>query len=82
MPKGRKEVLKMKKYEMMLKMLDAIYNRIKESDLIAYSEKPYVMYIEVMKMEKNYKSEFDSMIFHEALRNWMCKHIFMYDCKD
>lgn len=79
MPGGRKEVLKMKKYEMILKMLDDKYERIKKNDLIAYGEKPYVMYIMIKKMEKNYKSEIDLVIFHEALRNWMCKHIFMYD---
>lgn len=79
MPKGREEVLKMEKYETMLKLLDEVYECIKKNELIADSEKPYVMYIEVMKMEKKYKSEFDAMIFHEALRNWMCKHIFMYE---
>lgn len=67
---------------MVLKMLDDKYERIKRNESIAYSEKPYVMYIMIKEMEKSYKSEFDSMIFHEALRNWMCKHIFMYDCKD
>lgn len=69
----------MKKYEMILDMLDESYEHIKENERIAYGEKPYVMYIMIKKMETGYKSEFDSMIFHEALRNWMCKHIFMYD---
>jgi cytosine/uracil/thiamine/allantoin permease len=28
-------------------------------------------------MEKNYKSNEDLLMFHQALRNWMCKHVAM-----
>lgn len=31
----------------------------------------------IKKMEKNYKSSDNLLIFHQALRSWMCEHVAM-----
>lgn len=65
----------MEKYDEIIKSLNEKVNEINENKLISYSEKPYVMFLVIKKMEKNYKSSDDLLIFHQALRNWMCEHV-------
>jgi hypothetical protein len=67
----------MEKYDEIIKSLDEKINKINENELISYSEKSYVMFLVIKKMEKNYKSNEDLLMFHQALRNWMCKHVAM-----
>ena len=67
----------MEKYERIINMLSNKLNKINENKLISYSEKAYVMFLAVKKMEKNYKSSDDLLMFHQALRNWMCEHVAM-----
>lgn len=67
----------MEKYEEIIKSLNERFNKINENELISYSEKPYAMFLVIKKMEKNYKSNEDLLIFHQALRNWMCEHFVM-----
>ena len=69
--------MELEKYEMIQKMLDSKLEKISKNGLIAYGEKPYVMYLAIKKMERNYKSEDDSLLFHEALCNWMCRNVFL-----
>ena len=64
----------MEKYDGIIKALDEKINKINKNELISYSEKSYVMFLAIKKMEKNYKSD-DLLIFHQALRNWMCEHV-------
>ena len=65
----------MEKYNEIIKSLDEKINKINENELISYSENAYMMFLVIKKMEKNYKSSDDLLIFHQALRNWMCEHI-------
>ena len=64
----------MGKYDEIIKLLDEKIRKINENKLISYSEKAYVMFLVIKKMEKNYKSSDDLLMFHQALRNWMCEH--------
>ena len=65
----------MEKYDEIIKSLDEKIKKINKNELISYSEKSYVMFLTIKKMEKNYKSIDDLLIFHQALRNWMCEHV-------
>ena len=65
----------MEKYDEIIKSLDEKIRKINKNELISYSEKSYVMFLAIKKMEKNYKSNEDLLIFHQALRNWMCEHV-------
>ena len=67
----------MEKYDEIIKSLDEKIKKINENELISYSEKAYVLLLVIKKMEKNYKSSYDLLIFHQALRNWMCEHVAM-----
>ena len=65
----------MEKYDEIVNLLNEKINKINKNELISYSEKPYVMFLVFKKMEKNYKSNDDLLMFHQALRNWMCEHV-------
>ena len=65
----------MGKYDEIIKLLDEKINKINENKLISYSETAYMMFLVIKEMEKNYKSIEDLLIFHQALRNWMCEHV-------
>lgn len=65
----------MEKYDEIIKLLDEKINKINENKLISYSETAYMMFLVIKKMEKNYKSSDDLLMFHQALRNWMCEHV-------
>lgn len=65
----------MEKYDEIINLLNEKINKINKNELISYSEKSYTMFLVIKKMEKNYKSNEDLLIFHQALRNWMCKHV-------
>ena len=68
----------MEKYDEIIKSLDEKIKKINENKLISYSENAYMMFLAIKKMEKNYKSSSDDLlIFHQALRNWMCEHVVM-----
>ena len=67
----------MEKYNEIIKSLDEKSMKINENKLISYSEAAYMMFLTIKKMEKNYKSIEDLLIFHQALRNWMCEHVAM-----
>ena len=67
----------MEKYNEIIKLLDEKIKKINENKLISYSEKSYAMFLVIKKMEKNYKSSDDLLMFHQALRNWMCEHVAM-----
>ena len=68
----------MEKYDEIIKLLDEKIKKINENKLISYSEKSYAMFLVIKKMEKNYKSSSDDLLmFHQALRNWMCEHVAM-----
>ena len=67
----------MEKYDGIIKSLDEKIRKINKNELISYSEKSYAMFLAIKKMEKNYKSSDDLLIFHQALRNWMCEHVGM-----
>ena len=67
----------MEKYNEIIKSLDEKIKKINENKLISYSENAYMMFLTIKKMEKNYKSSDDLLIFHQALRNWMCEHVTM-----
>ena len=67
----------MEKYDEIIKSLDEKIDKINKNELISYSEKAYVMFLAIKKMEKNYKSSDDLLMFHQALRNWMCEHVAM-----
>ena len=72
---NRKEKQKMEKYDEIINLLNEKIRKINENKLISYPEKSYVMFLIIKKMEKNYKSSDDLLIFHQALRNWMCEHV-------
>ena len=67
----------MEKYNEIIKSLNEEINKIDKNELISYPEKSYMMFLVIKEMEKNYKSsdEMDLLIFHQALRNWMCEHV-------
>ena len=65
----------MEKYNKIIKSLDERSMKIDENKLIFYPEKSYMMFLVIKEMEKNYKSIEDLLIFHQALRNWMCEHV-------
>ena len=65
----------MEKYDEIIKSLNEKINKINENKLISYSETAYMMFLVIKKMEKNYKSTEDLLIFHQALRNWMSEHV-------
>ena len=65
----------MEKYDEIIKSLDEKIKKINENKLISYSEKSYMMFLVIEMMEKNCKSKEDLLIFHQALRNWMCEHV-------
>ena len=65
----------MEKYDEIINLLNEKINKINKNELISYSEKSYVMFLTIKKMEKNYKSNEDLLMFHQALRNWMCEHV-------
>ena len=67
----------MEKYNEIINLLNEKFNKINKNELISYSEKSYTMFLIVKKMEKNYKSNEDLLMFHQALRNWMCEHFVM-----
>ena len=67
----------MEKYDEIINLLNEKISKINENKLISYSEKSYVMFLIIKKMEKNYKSSDDLLIFHQALRNWMREHVAM-----
>lgn len=67
----------MEKYDEIIKSLNEKVRKINENKLISNPEKPYVMFLKMEKMEKNYKCSDDLLIFHQALRNWMCEHVTM-----
>ena len=67
----------MEKYDEIINLLNEKISKINENKLISYSEKSYVMFLIIKKMEKNYKSSDDLLLFHQALRNWMCEHVAM-----
>lgn len=65
----------MEKYNEIIKSLNEEINSINKNELISYPESAYMMFLIVKKMEKNYKSTDDLLIFHEALHKWMCEHV-------
>ena len=67
----------MEKYDEIINLLNEKISKINENKLISYSEAAYMMFLVIKKMEKNYKSSDDLLIFHQALRNWMCEHVAM-----
>ena len=67
----------MEKYNEVINLLNEEIDKINKNELISYPESAYVMYLAIMEMERNYKSTDDLLIFHQALRNWMCKHVAM-----
>ena len=68
----------MEKYNEIINLLNEKINKINENKLISYSETAYMMFLVIKKMEKNYKSSDDLLIFHQALRNWMCEHVSIF----
>ena len=67
----------MEKYDEIISLLNEKISKINENKLISYSENAYMMFLAIKKMEKNYKSSDDLLLFHQALRNWMCEHVAM-----
>lgn len=67
----------MEKYDEIIKSLNEKIDKINKNELISYPESAYVMFLAIKKMERNYKSTDDLLMFHQALRNWMCKHVAM-----
>lgn len=65
----------MEKYDEIIKSLDEKINKINENKLISYSETAYMMFLVIKKMEKNYESTEDLLMFHQALRIWMSEHV-------
>ena len=65
----------MEKYNEIINLLDEKINKINEDKLISYSEKAYAVFLVIKKMEKNYKSTDDLLMFHQALRNWTSEHV-------
>lgn len=67
----------MEKYNEIIKSLNEEIDKVNKNELISYSESAYVMFLAIKKMERDYKSTDDLLMFHQALRNWMCKHVAM-----
>ena len=67
----------MEKYNEIIKSLNEEINKINKNELISYPESAYMMFLIIKKMEKNCKSTDDLLMFHQALHNWMCKHVAM-----
>lgn len=67
----------MEKYDEIINLLNEKISKINENKLISYSEAAYMMFLVIKKMEKNFKSSDDLLLFHQALRNWMCEHVAM-----
>lgn len=67
----------MEKYDEVFNLLNEKIDKINKNELISYPESAYVMFLAIKKMERNYKSTDDLLMFHQALRNWMCKHVAM-----
>ena len=67
----------MEKYDEIINLLNEKISKINENKLISYSENAYMMFLAIKKMEKNYKCSDDLLMFHQALRNWMCEHVAM-----
>ena len=67
----------MEKYDEIINLLNEKFNKINKNKLISYSEIAYMMFLTIKELEKDYKSTEDLLIFHQALRNWMCKHVAM-----
>ena len=67
----------MEKHDEIVRSLNEEIDKIDKNELISYPEKSYVMFLIIKKMEKNYKSSDDLLIFHQTLRNWMCEHVAM-----
>ena len=67
----------MENYDEVINLLNEKINEINKNELISYPESAYMMFLIIKKMEKNYKSTDDLLMFHQALRNWMCKHVAM-----
>lgn len=67
----------MEKYDEIINLLNEKINKIDKNELISYSETAYMMFLVIKKMENNYKSTDDLLMFHQALRNWMCEHVAM-----
>ena len=65
----------MEKYDEIINLLNEEINKIDKNELISYPEKSYMMFLVIKEMEKNYKSIEDLLMFHQALRSWMCEHI-------
>lgn len=65
----------MEKYDEIINLLNEKVRKINKNELISYSETTYMMFLVIKKMEKNYKSTEDLLMFHQALRNWMCEHV-------
>lgn len=65
----------MEKYDEIIKSLNDEINKIDKNELISYSERSYVIFLIIKKIEKNYKSSDDLLMFHQALHNWMCEHV-------
>ena len=62
------------KYEEIINLLNDKLDKINKNELIAYGEKSYVTYLTIKKMEKNYKSSEDLLLFRQALCSWMRDH--------
>lgn len=67
----------MEEYDEFINLLDEKISKINENELISCLEKSYMMFLIIKKMEKNYKSTEDLLLFHQALRNWMGEHVAM-----
>lgn len=67
----------MENYNEVINLLNEKINEINKNELISYPESAYMMFLIIKKMERNYKSTDDLLIFHQALRNWMCEHVAM-----
>lgn len=67
----------MEKYDEIINLLNEKISKINENKLISYSEAAYMMFLVIKKMEKNYKSSDDLLMFHQALRKWLCEHVAM-----
>ena len=67
----------MEKYDEIINLLNEKINKINENKLISYSETAYMMFLVIKKMENNYKSTDDLLMFHQALHNWMSEHVTM-----
>ena len=67
----------MENYNEVINLLNEKINEINKNELISYPESAYMMFLVIKKMEKNYKSTDDLLMFHQALHKWMCEHVAM-----